>query len=91
MEINWTFDGEQVAWIADIGIYRLSACPVDYQRRGFTLKAKRGTKWRAFVSRCRPGVIEKFGRDCYDEIQETPKAAMKLAEEIFQKALDIPE
>lgn len=62
--------------------------PTKYAK-GFDLKPARGAKWRAgcnyFDGKF---TVSRFGRDAYDDLQDSAKKAMRLAEEIYREALD---
>lgn len=76
---NWQFDG--CIYRATVGDVTLVASP----DRMKNAKPARGTKWRAQCSLWTETTrtITSYGRDEYINLQCSAKAAMRLAEDIF--------
>lgn len=65
----------------------LCASPVHTVTRGFETRPARGSKWRAQASIFDgKSTISRYGRDAYNELCDTAKDAMKLAETIYNEA-----
>lgn len=64
----------------------LAVTPERYAK-GLTLKPARGTKWHAQASIWDgKSTISRYGRDEYGNLQDSAKAAMRLAEDIYRRA-----
>ena len=85
MEFNWfPYDG---GFRCEKGDVTLNVVP-DRFAKGFAPKAARGAKWRAQCSHWHEPTrtMSRYGRDEYMNLQDTAKAAMRLAEDIYLKA-----
>ncbi|API60550.1 hypothetical protein BSL82_15705 [Tardibacter chloracetimidivorans] len=88
MMIKWEAAPDLAGFIANVSSdITLVVTPCDYVK-GFKLKAARGTKWRAQATHwCeRTRVASRYGRDEYDNPQDSPQAAKRLAETIYNDA-----
>ena len=84
MNFDWQKGEYDAGFVAKIGNITLCAAP-DRVKWG---KAVRGTKWRASVSIFDGKfTISRYGRDCYDQLCDTAKDAMRLAEQIYNEEL----
>lgn len=84
MRIDW--QKKDAGWVAHIGNITLGASPDRVTH--FGTKPKRGTKWRACVSIFDgKSTISRYGRDCYDQLCDTAKDAMRLAEQVYNEEL----
>lgn len=83
----WTRDTGNAGWRCEMpGDVTLLATP-DRLARGLTARPARGTSWRAQCSHwCEATrTMSRFGRDAYADLQPDAKAAMRLAEAIYEE------
>ena len=86
MNFDWQKGEYDAGFVAKIGNITLGASPDRVTH--FGTKPKRGTKWRACVSIFDGKfTISRYGRDCYDQLCDTAKDAMRLAEQVYNDEL----
>lgn len=89
MRIDWQKDTISGGYIAQIGDVTLGAFPEHTKTVKFTVRPARGTKWRAQCSvwEEETRTLRAFGADAYRDVQESPEAAKRLAEKVYDDAV----